>query len=166
MRQLKHSEIAAYRAYLLRKQKGRCLICKKKTDRPCLDHHHKRKVKGTGQIRGVLCSNCNVFLAKIENNATRYAISQKDLPKILRSVAHYLEMPQLPYIHPSEAPKPKILKKSSFNKLIKEMKRNDYSKKFPEYRVVKNKNKQKLTKPLERLFIQFDIEPEFYGDNK
>lgn len=44
--------------YMLREQEGKCAICKTDrciTDRQlCVDHDHK-----TGEVRGLLCSNCN-----------------------------------------------------------------------------------------------------------
>lgn len=50
---------------LMREQDGRCAICKKiVSDRPKvahLDHNHK-----TGQVRGVLCSRCNLILPCVE----------------------------------------------------------------------------------------------------
>jgi len=156
-RQLKHKEVAEVRETMLEQQGGVCLVCGTIPKRPCLDHSHVKRVKGTGLIRGVLCSSCNVFIAKSENNCMRYGFSQTELPEILRSMADYLEQDHHPLIHPSEAPKPKKLKKQSYNKLIKEMKLNDYSKKIPEY-----PKSRKLTVVLERLYIQFDMKPEFY----
>lgn len=162
IRQLKSNEVKSLRKYLLKKQKGKCLICKKKTDDAVLDHHHKKRIKGTGQIRGVLCRTCNVLLAKSENNCVRYGVSHEELPEILISMSAYLKRKQLPYIHPSEAPKKPILTKSSYNKLVKVV---NGEKKIPEYRMhktKKNKPVQGLTKPLEKLFNQFNIKPEFY----
>jgi len=157
MYQLKANEIKEYRAMILeRDQNGKCAICGKEPSRPCLDHHHTKRVGGTGQVRGVLCSNCNVFLAKSENNASRYGISKDDLPGILRAMADYIEKDQYALIHPSEAPKPKRLMKSSYNEL-----KRAYSgkKKFPEY-----PRSGKLTKPLERLFEAYGIKPKFYKE--
>jgi hypothetical protein len=155
--QLKAKDIPEVRAKLLAEQGGKCLVCGTAPKRPCLDHSHTKRVKGTGLVRGVLCSSCNVFIAKSENNCTRYGFNQKDLPTILRSMADYFERDHHAMLHPSEAPKPKKLKKQSYNKLIREMKLNDYSKKIPEY-----PKSGKLTVSLEKLFIQFDMEPEFY----
>ena len=45
-----------------------CPICNKEIVSPVLDHQHKKKVRGTGRIRNNICSNCNVFIAKTENN--------------------------------------------------------------------------------------------------
>lgn len=151
-------DISTLRDTLSQKQGGFCLICKRKLNAPCLDHNHKKRIKGSGQIRGVLCRSCNVMLGKIENNCVRYSISQEELPEILRSMACYLERPHLPYIHPSDAPKTPKLKKSSYNKLKKIMKDAPSRKKCPEY-----PKSGKLTKPLEALYKEFQLEPEFYS---
>lgn len=156
MKQLKQSEIKYYRSLILEEyQQGKCAICGNIPSNPCLDHHHTKKIGGTGQIRGVLCSNCNIFLAKSENNCKRYGISQKQLPEILRAMANYLEQDQYDIIHPSEL-KPKRLMKSSYNELKKA---HTGKKKFPEY-----PRSGKLTKPLERLFEAYGIEPKFYKE--
>jgi hypothetical protein len=160
LRQLRQKDVESLRAYILDKQKGVCPICEKTIKDPCLDHHHSKKIKGTGRIRGVLCRTCNSFIAKGENNCTRHAIRQVDLPRILRACARYLEKEQFPFLHPSEAPKPKILKKSSYNKLKKVY---DGRARFPGYREGKKRSeKQKLTKPFKILFEKYGIEPEFY----
>lgn len=156
-RQLKASDVPKLRKFLLKKQKGICLICKKDIKDPCLDHSHIKRIKGTGLIRGVLCRTCNVFIAKSENNCTRYGIDQKDLPTILRACAEYLEKDHLPYIHPSEKPKEPKLKKSSYNKLKKAYEKSGRKAKFPEY-----PKSQKLTKKIGELFEELKIEPEFY----
>ncbi len=162
--QLKDKDKAPLRAKLLLEQGGLCLVCSREPKTAVLDHSHKKRVKGTGLIRGVLCSNCNVFIAKSENNCGRYNISQEELPEILRSMADYLERPHLPMIHPSEGPKPKILQKSAYNKLQKVYRGRA---KFPVYRTnAKGKPVQKLTKPLAKLFKEYGIEPTFYGENK
>ncbi len=106
-------------------------------------------------MRGVVCSNCNIMIAKAENNCTRYGFSQEALPQILRSIANYLERPHLPYIHPSEAPPKKKLMKSSYNKLKKILESKGL--KCPEM-----SKSGTLTKPLEKAFKQADLEPEFY----
>lgn len=171
LKQLKSTEIKSLRERLLKKQKGVCPICGKKIVKPVLDHHHKKKVGGTGRIRKVLCSACNIFLGKIENNSKRYLISNEELPHVLRRTSEYLLSPQLPIIHPSEAPKKKILTKSSYNKIAKlhekALSRNEKVPKLPVYRVnSKKKPVQGLTKPLEALFTYFKVKPEFYGDKK
>lgn len=155
--QIKQSELPALRETLLGKQGGLCAICKRPVIRPCVDHQHKKRVKGTGLIRGVVCSNCNVFLAKSENNCTRYGVTVEELPNYLRNMANYLEKPHLPFIHPSEAPKPKKLKKSSYNKLKKVHTQSSSTLKFPDFPA-----SGKLVKQLEKLFQLHKVEPEFY----
>lgn len=153
-KQLKAKDVPKLRKFLLRKQNGKCLICEKETNDPCLDHSHIKRVKGTGLIRGVLCRTCNSFIAKSENNCTRYGILQADLPAILRACADYLERKHLPYIHPSEKPKDPKITVQSYNRLAKL-----YSgrAKFPEY-----PKSGKLTKKLSVLFEEYKLEPKFY----
>lgn len=153
--QLKHSDVPELRDQLYKRQKGICPICKKLIVGPCLDHHHVKRVKGTGLIRGVLCRTCNVFIAKSENNCVRYGIGADNLPAILRNMADYLEKTPYPYIHPSEAPKAQKLKKSSYNILSKAVLIS--GKRMPGY-----PKTGKLTVELQRLFLQFNLIPEFY----
>lgn len=154
LKQLKQSDIPILREKLIIEQDGKCLICKREIVGAALDHHHKKRIHGSGKIRGVLCRSCNVFLAKSENNCTRFGFTQKDLPEILRNMAWYLERDHLPYIHPSEIIKRKKLKKSSYNQLVKLI---GASPRVPAYPA-----SQYLTKPLERLFMRHELEPEFY----
>lgn len=157
MRQLKAKDIQKFRAALLRKQNGKCLICNNPPNRPCLDHSHVKRIKGTGLVRAVVCSSCNVMIAKAENNCVRYGFTQAELPTILRSIANYLERSHLPYIHPSEAPKRKKLMKSSYNELKKVVKNSTHNKKFPEF-----PKSGKLTIALKKLYTEYHIEPKFY----
>lgn len=161
MRILKYTEIKQIREEILAKQKGICPICKRPISTPCLDHQHRKKLKGSGRIRGVLCHTCNAYLGKIENNAHRYKIRQDEISVILRNMADYLEQEHLPYIHPTEAPKPKRLKKNSYKKLVKKLKEIGFKKKIPEY-----PKSQKLTKPLKELFDLVGLTPEFYKDRR
>lgn len=69
---------------MLKSQNGVCAICgepeiqiDKRSNvkrRLAIDHDHK-----TGEIRGLLCIRCNVFVGRIDNN-----------PTVLQSVIHYL----------------------------------------------------------------------------
>ena len=60
-----------------------------------VDHDHT-----TGRIRGVISSEGNVLLGKIENCfKSRCSKCPITLPEVLRSIADYLEKPQGPY-HP------------------------------------------------------------------
>lgn len=151
--QLKWSDIDGVRSLLSHEQKGLCPLCERPLKNPCLDHQHKKRVKGTGLIRGVLCASCNIMVGKIENNCSRYNICQEELSSFLRNLANYLDNDHLLYMHPSEAPKPKKLMKSSYNKL------KALSTKCPAY-----PRSGKLTKALERLYAEYEIEPEFYAN--
>lgn len=153
-KQLKNKDIPEIREKILKEQKGICPICEEEVNAPCLDHEHVKKIRGSGQIRGVICRNCNIFIAKAENNSIRCGVKIKNLPKILRNIADYLEKQQYPYIHPTEAPKVKQLKKTSYKKLKKVY---DKKRKFPPY-----PKSKKLTKELSLLFKEYNIKPEYY----
>lgn len=47
---------------MLKKQRGRCAICRDVPKRKCIDHHHKTK-----KVRGILCHRCNVGIALLDN---------------------------------------------------------------------------------------------------
>ena len=153
-KQLRYKDIPELREKILKEQQFICPICKKEITSPALDHQHKKKINGSGLVRGVLCSNCNVLLGKMENNCTRYCVQQNELPEILVNMSAYLQRKHYPYIHPSEAKKSPKLKKSSYNKLKKAI---DGKQKIPDY----PKSKQ-LTKQLKKLFKKYKIDPEFY----
>ena len=62
---------------------------------PVVDHDHK-----TGRIRGVVSSEGNALVGKIENfHKSRCANGEWDLPTVLRAIADYLEQEQGP-LHP------------------------------------------------------------------
>lgn len=157
--QLKCSDIKKIRDKLCEEQNWICPICKRPIDNPVLDHQHKKRIKGSGLVRGVLCRSCNVFIAKAENNCIRYAIGYDKLPSVLRAIADYLEKDHTCYIHSSEKPKEQKLKKSSYNQLKKEWDKYwwDSKKRFPEY-----PKSGKLTKQLEFFFSLYNLQPEFY----
>lgn len=155
MIQLKTSDLPELREELLQEQNGICPICNKPVNRPVVDHEHQKRIKGSGQVRGVLCGSCNVFLAKSENNCTRYGISLQELPNVLRNIATYLESPQKPYMHPSEKPKEPLISKRNFNILIKMLKADTaFTRKLPEF-----PKSGKLNKELKILFEKYAIEP-------
>jgi 5-methylcytosine-specific restriction endonuclease McrA len=131
--QSKSKTIKPLRDAILLKQKGKCTICGKPVKDPTLDHMHIKKVKGTGRIRGTVCSMCNTFLARSENNAARHGISNKDLPNILRNMADYLE-DQKHIIHPTEIPKRKKVGIRDWNRV-----RKYYFKVFPNRKMLPKK---------------------------
>ena len=167
MRQLKTSEIPSIRAQILFRQDGICPICGKPVDEPCLDHAHK-SAGHNGQIRGVLCRGCNALLGRIENNCRRHKIPVNAIADWLSGAADYLESTGYDMIHPSEAPKPRILSKRSYDKMIISLRLHGYNRKIPEYRMIKKKgNKhwkpaQKMNKTLEKLYHLADIDPVYY----
>lgn len=160
--QLKSSELSIYRDKLLKEQNYKCAITGKdlSNERVVLDHQHDKGLKGSGNIRGVIGSNINVYLGKLENNCKRFGISLEDLPTVLRQIADYIDKGDYididgnSYRHSTEAPKPKYIKKSCYNKLVKEYKGKV---KLPIY-----KEKMKLSKALEKAFNLTGIEVEFY----
>ncbi len=65
-------------ARLIRENKP-CSICGRIKSRMALDHDHK-----TGQIRGVLCINCNMGLGHFEDCPKRLAAAIRYLIRILK----------------------------------------------------------------------------------
>jgi len=129
----KSKSVKPLRDALLIKQKGKCTICGKPTKDEALDHMHQKRVKGTGRIRGVVCRGCNTMLGKIENNASRYGVSNEELADVLRGMANHIEN-QLDIIHPTEVPKRKKVGLREWNKVKKY-----YFKVFPNRKVLPKK---------------------------
>lgn len=64
-----------------------------------VDHDHT-----SGLIRGVISSEANAYLGRVENAYKRLsptAKRSKDLPNMLRSMANYIEQDAMPYLHPT-----------------------------------------------------------------
>lgn len=163
LKQLKHKDIKVLREQLYNEQNGICPILKQEfsKDQFSLDHQHKRKndpigINGDGLIRGCINIQVNAFEGKILGAYKRCGLHKLiSLPALLRNLADYLDQENLPYIHPSDREKPKRFMKRSYNAL-----KGVYNerKKFPEY-----PETQFLTKPLKKLFKQYNINPEFYS---
>lgn len=153
IRNIKQKYIAQLRVRLLEEQQWNCPICDKPIEHPVLDHHHIKRVKGTGLIRGVLCRSCNILLGKVENNCVRYNITQEELPQVLLNMSVYLTKPHLPYKHPSEKQR-QILTKSSYNKLKRVVLNQTQVPPYPK--------SGKLTKKLASLFLKYNVEPTYY----
>lgn len=65
---------------LLASQDGACLICRRPPTQGnplCVDHCHN-----TGDVRGVLCDDCNVMIARAHDD-----------PEVLRRAVDYLHLP-------------------------------------------------------------------------
>lgn len=170
MKQLKQSDLKKIRKKYHKKQKGICPVLKQKfpESEMVVDHKHKKKSDKIGEdgkslVRGVIQRQANVIEGKLTNAYTRYGLQKFDvsLPDFLRNLADYLENPPLlkkKFIHPSEAPKPKKLMKSSFNKLIKELTLSGCPKnKLPVF-----PKSGKMTIKLASLYEQFNVIPGYY----
>ena len=96
-----------------------CPICNKEINNPVVDHQHKKKVRGTGRIRNNICSNCNVFIAKTENNCTRFKIAQEELPEVLKNISEYFGAQQYNIIHYTDKESRPTLSKTIANKVLK-----------------------------------------------
>ena len=156
-RALSWAEVATVRLELQVAQCGACPICARDLRSPVLDHSHRKRHKGTGLVRGAICSDCNRLLGVVENNATRCSVPHALLPSTLRRIAAYLEAPPasgLRILHPSERPKRPKLKKASWNRLEKRLKAA--GKTCGTYT-------GRLTKPLAKLFEREGLTPEFYA---
>ena len=158
---LKSSEIKEKRLSLLKEQNNKCLILKENLDenKAVLDHVHKEHKSfytNTSFIRGVIHSDINVLLGKIENQWNRSSKEIKQnykLSNILRNIADYIEYFEknpTNIIHPREYKYPKIMK-SKYNKLKKIYEENS-NKKFPPF-----PKSGKLTKPLKEIANQFNF---------
>lgn len=146
-----------------------------------VDHAHSDNAKNLGKpeeaglIRGIIHRQANTMEGKITNSFIRCGLHKMDitLPNFLRNLADFIEEPpmtNLNYVHPTEKPKEKKLKKSSINKVVKAFKEKYPGKKLPEVLIYKQKKtkrgkikdkEKRLTAGLERLFSEFGITPDF-----
>ena len=146
---LKQKDLLELRKELYEEHNGICPLCNREIDfkDTVIDHNHTSKL-----VRGMICRNCNVIEGKLRNAFIRYGLKDIDYQQWVYNLSEYLK-DEMPMIHPREV-KEKKLKKSSYNELKKQYKGKA---KFPEY-----PKSKKLTKALERLFTEYNIEPEFY----
>lgn len=162
--QLKRSDTAKYRFKLLVEQDYKCVICqddlRQNKSSACLDHQHRIRrsdpigLNGAGLVRGVLCRGCNRLDGIVIRGAQRCKKSQ-NLPTILRSLANYLEKPNYPWIHPTEAPRPEPVSKRQYNKLKKIMKQKGLGSPMAYPKTKRKKN----TVGLAKQFKQHDVNP-------
>ena len=66
---MKPRDITDVRTAFVLNNEGKCGLCQKPIDDPCLDHNHK----APGNVRDAICRRCNSALSRIENT-TRYGI--------------------------------------------------------------------------------------------
>ena len=165
MKVLKTNEIKTIRDDVLKQQDFKCAICGKDlrgVDGISLDHQHKLNKSqelgddGAGLIRGVLCRECNVLEGKIWNNGSRYKQFKSVQERIiwLQKLINYYSKENYDMVHPSEKPIEKDLSKRQFNKLQKM-----FSIKYPKKKVLEFPKSRKLTKKLDKLFKEFNINP-------
>lgn len=169
MKQLKQKDIKQVREELLKKNNYICPILKIPLDPKdaALDHSHQdSEVSETkeGQIRSTIHKYANSLEGVMRSRYRRSGVSQWiSFEEFLLNLYNYLMEYREPMLHPSHAPKPRKLKKSSYNKLVKEIKEcNQYLKKpikIPPY-----PKSKRLTKRLKELYEQFGIYPEYYSN--
>lgn len=144
MIQLNQKDIAILREKMLKEQNGLCLLCGFKVNKAVLDHNHKKPYN----IRGVLCSACNIILSKIENNYLRVGLKTDQLKSICPKVYEYMQI-KTEYIHPNHKPKVKEFGKRNYNLIIKYWNKLHPKKKKPEY-----PKSGRTNKTLERYFSE------------
>lgn len=110
---LKQKDLPAFRDKLLKKQRGKCGLCKQPlcSTEANLDHCHK-----SGRNRAAVHRECNILLGKVENYINRYGKRFKDSPEMLKgffkNVLRYMEKDysHLPYHPKHKLPKDKKIK--------------------------------------------------------
>ena len=171
--ELKSKDIRILKEKLHKQNNGVCplLGVKVPLEKTALDHIHKLNSEAyaanKGTIRNAIEFRANAMEGKITNNWKRYYSADEskhptDLPTFLRNLADYLEAGAYTedgdyYIHPSEVPKVRKVKKSSYNNMIKLFKAKYPKKKVPAY-----PKSCKLTKGLGKLFSEFNITDFYY----
>jgi len=176
-KQLKQKDLKKIRAFFHKKQNGICPILKMKfpVEDMVVDHQHANNAKNLGKpneiglIRGVIHRASNSIEGKIANSYIRVGLHKFNisLPEFLRNLADFIENPpltHLQYLHPSEAPKPKRLKKTSVKKLMKLFQVNYSNRKIPScfiYNAQDEKNGKKLSKTLKKFYEEFKLKPSF-----
>jgi len=166
MKQLEQKEIKILKEKWHKEQDNICPLLKKEfpLDKMVLDHQHKLKAElpdesGKGLCRGAIQFQANALEGKFTNAFKRLGLDKFiNMIDFLRNLADYLESNKIQegehYIHPTEKPRKPILMKSSYNKLIKII---NGKQKVPPYK----HKRGNLTKPLEKLFEKYNIEPQF-----
>lgn len=160
---LKQNDLKPLKEKWAKEQNYICPVLKKEIplDKLVVDHLHKLKSEepgpdGKGCCRGILDFRVNSLEGKVVNNFKRLGLEKDiNLPEFLRNLADYLENNHLNdeilFIHPTEVIKEPKLSKRSYNKFKKLY---TGKAKFPDF-----PSSGKLTKPLEKLFKEYDIGP-------
>jgi hypothetical protein len=168
-KEMKTKDIKELRYKLWIRNNKKCPVLNKEIpfEKTALDHAHKKVNEDydidKGVIRECLEFRVNAVAGKIENSIKRYGLDKDedfDLPTFLRNLADYFERGAYVdeegymYIHPKEVKKQPKLSKRQYNKLKKAFTEKYPNKKFPEF-----PKSGKLTKKLDILFNEFNIEP-------
>ena len=157
--ELKYNEIKNLREKLLKEQNYICPLCKRKIKKPVLDHAHKSNGHD-GCVRMVLCSGCNVFAGKLENNYKRYELDDDALKEFLKNFYDYVNKKHTDILHPKDNKKKKEkLSKRKYNKVIKYWDQLHPRAKKPKYQEYLNK-KWKI------IFKELDEYLEYIGKDK
>ena len=158
---LKSKDIKGFREELLEEQGNICPLTNIKIpiDRAALDHDHN-----SGHIRQVLYDVANSFEGMILHKFKRSGVHKLiDIETFLLNLIDYWKADySMNPLHPTERPKPKYLKKNSYNKLKKIFMEDRIGRKAPLFPVYPKT--KKINKKLKMWFSRYNIEPEFYGD--
>ncbi len=163
--EMKQSDIRILKEkiWLMNDKKCPVLGIERPLDKMALDHIHANKSDeysiNKGTIRTSLDFRVNAVLGKLENAVKRTGLDKEqsfNMGDFLRKAADYFD--NEPYhednkyfIHPLEVKKDPLVSKKNYNKLKKVY---TGKAKFPEF-----PSSGKLTKPLEKLFKEYNIEP-------
>lgn len=149
VQQLEVKSVKFVRDSLLEKQLGKCSLCNEPVKYPVVDHWHQKRNYGNGLVRSVVCSGCNILIAAVENNLTRYGVDYSDAGNWIKNLADYLEDEQYPMLHPSEKPVVKIGKRD-FKELM-----DKYCEKYPKRNPLKYPKNGKASARLQEVIKEF-----------
>lgn len=163
--EMKQSDIKTLKEKIWLQNNKKCpvLDVERPLDKMALDHIHSKisdeYAINVGTIRTALDFRVNAILGKLENSIKRTGLDKEEyfnISDFLRKAADYFEAGAYHednnyFIHPNEVKKEPNVSKKNYNKLKKAY---TGKAKFPDY-----PNSKKLTKPLEKLFKEYEIEP-------
>ena len=168
LKQMKQKDVKPLREELIKKEGGKCPVSGLDITNgdACLDHAHEHsQVSETveGQVRGVLHKYANSLEGAWRSKYRRSGLADFiTFEELLLNMYTYLTENRELYLHPSHAPGPRKLMKSSYRELEREVKKaNQYLEKpikMPEY-----PKSGRCTKKLCELFEKFGIYPRYYA---
>jgi hypothetical protein len=170
MRQLKQKDVKPIREQLIKKEGGVCPVSKLDITcgDACLDHAHEDSLHPDsetveGQVRGVLHKYANALEGAWRSKFRRSGLNgYMSFEEALINMHYYLMNNRELYLHPSHAPGPRKLMKSSFNDLKRAI---IGANKFLEkpIKVPDFPKSGRCTKRICELFDMFGIYPKYYG---